>query len=56
MFKQLTFQTWAPIPWRLIVGLGFMQHGYAKLLNRLRLSSRVVLRQSYFVPHLTFFN
>src|SRR5690348_2610753 len=33
MFKQLTFQTWAPIPLRLIVGLGFMQHGYAKLLK-----------------------
>lgn len=25
------FQRWAPIPLRLIVGYGFMQHGYAKL-------------------------
>jgi len=24
-------RNWAPIPLRLIVGLGFMQHGYAKL-------------------------
>lgn len=24
---------WAPIPLRLIVGLGFMQHGYAKLVK-----------------------
>jgi len=33
MFKQATFQTWAPVPLRLIVGFGFMQHGYAKLLK-----------------------
>ncbi len=26
-----TFVRWAPIPLRLIVGLGFMQHGFAKL-------------------------
>ena len=23
--------SWAPLPLRLIVGLGFMEHGYAKL-------------------------
>lgn len=33
MLKQLTLPTWAPIPLRLIVGFGFMQHGYAKLLK-----------------------
>lgn len=33
MFNQAKFQSWAPVPLRLIVGLGFMQHGYAKLLK-----------------------
>ena len=33
MCKQLTFQTWAPVPLRLIAGFGFMQHGYSKLLK-----------------------
>lgn len=33
MFKQLTFQTWVPVPLRLIVGCGFIEHGYAKLLK-----------------------
>jgi putative oxidoreductase len=29
--NQASFARWAPIPLRLIVGYGFMQHGYAKL-------------------------
>lgn len=28
-----TFARWAPIPLRLIVGYGFMEHGYAKLMR-----------------------
>jgi putative oxidoreductase len=28
---RLAFARWAPIPLRLIVGCGFMEHGYAKL-------------------------
>jgi putative oxidoreductase len=28
-----TFPRWAPIPLRLIVGYGFMEHGYAKLIH-----------------------
>ena len=31
MTSRLNFQQWAAIPLRLIVGYGFMQHGYAKL-------------------------
>jgi putative oxidoreductase len=33
MFNRLTFSTWVPVPLRLIVGYGFMEHGYAKLLK-----------------------
>ena len=29
--RQLTLARWAPLPLRLIVGYGFMEHGYAKL-------------------------
>jgi putative oxidoreductase len=32
MFTRLKFSTWVPVPLRLIVGCGFMEHGYAKLL------------------------
>lgn len=31
--KRLDLVRWAPIPLRLIVGYGFMAHGYAKLLK-----------------------
>ena len=30
---RLVIARWAPIPLRLIVGFGFMQHGFAKLSN-----------------------
>ena len=30
---QTTFAAWAPIPLRLIVGYGFLMHGWAKLLR-----------------------
>ncbi len=33
MFNRMTWPTWAPVPLRLIVGFGFMEHGYAKLLK-----------------------
>lgn len=31
--KSLPLARWAPIPLRLIVGFGFLQHGYAKLMR-----------------------
>jgi putative oxidoreductase len=31
MFKRLKIPAWAPVPLRLIVGFGFLEHGYAKL-------------------------
>jgi putative oxidoreductase len=33
MFNGMKLSTWSPIPLRLIVGYGFMEHGYAKLLK-----------------------
>jgi len=33
MFDRLTNPKWAAVPLRLIVGFGFMQHGYAKLVH-----------------------
>src|SRR5690348_18394345 len=52
MFKQLTFQTWAPIPLRLIVGLGFMQHGYAKLLKGPEAFASILHLMGVPAPHL----
>ena len=52
MFKQLTFQTWAPIPLRLIVGLGFMQHGYAKLLKGPKAFASILHLMGVPAPHL----
>ena len=33
MFNRIKSSAWAPVPLRLIVGFGFMEHGYAKLLK-----------------------
>jgi putative oxidoreductase len=33
MSNRLKLSTWAPLPLRLIVGFGFVEHGYSKLLK-----------------------
>ena len=33
MFNRIKLRTWAPFPLRLIVGLGFMEHGLTKLMK-----------------------
>jgi len=33
MFERLVHPQWAAVPLRLIVGFGFMEHGYAKLVK-----------------------
>jgi putative oxidoreductase len=52
MFKQLTCSTWAPVPLRLIVGFGFMQHGYAKLIKRPEAFASILHLLGVPAPHL----
>jgi putative oxidoreductase len=33
LFNRMKWPTWAPVPLRLMVGFGFMEHGYAKLVK-----------------------
>ena len=33
IFNRMKWPTWASVPLRLIVGFGFMEHGYAKLVK-----------------------
>jgi putative oxidoreductase len=33
LFTRLKFSSWVPVPLRLIVGCGFIEHGYVKLLK-----------------------
>lgn len=33
MFNRIISPKWAPVPLRLIVGFGFMEHGFSKLLR-----------------------
>jgi putative oxidoreductase len=43
---------WAPIPLRLIVGYGFMEHGYAKLSNGLDRFAAILQAMGVPSPHL----
>jgi putative oxidoreductase len=47
-----TFALWAPIPLRLIVGYGFMAHGYAKLIKGPENFVNIVHALGVFAPHL----
>jgi putative oxidoreductase len=33
LFNRMKWPTWAPVPLRLMVGFGFMEHGYSKLVK-----------------------
>src|SRR5215469_12761091 len=52
MFNQLKSCTWAPVPLRLIVGFGFMEHGYAKLLKGPEAFASILHALGVPAPHL----
>jgi putative oxidoreductase len=47
-----TFVRWAPVPLRLIVGLGFMQHGFAKLSKGPDAFANILHAMGVPAPHL----
>ena len=51
--KRMNLSTWAPVPLRLIVGIGFMEHGYAKLLKGPETFAALLHALNIPLPHLT---
>lgn len=52
MFERLKSSRWVTIPLRLIVGYGFMEHGYAKLLNGPEAFASILHALNVPAPHL----
>jgi putative oxidoreductase len=52
MFNRMKSPTWAPVPLRLIVGFGFMEHGYAKLLKGPEAFASILHALGVPAPHL----
>src|SRR6185437_10768687 len=52
MFNSLRSSRWAPVLLRLIVGIGFMEHGYAKLLKGPEAFATVLHALNVPAPHL----
>lgn len=52
LFRQPAIARWAPIPLRLIVGLGFMEHGFAKLAKGPDAFAAILHALSVPAPHL----
>lgn len=52
MFNRMKCPTLAPVPLRLIVGFGFMEHGYAKLLKGPAAFASILHALSVPAPHL----
>jgi putative oxidoreductase len=52
MFNWMKSPTWAPVPLRLIVGLGFIEHGYAKLLHGPETFASILHALGVPAPHL----
>jgi len=50
--KRPSVARWAPIPLRLIVGYGFMEHGYAKLSKGPEVFAAILHATGVPVPHL----
>jgi putative oxidoreductase len=52
MFNWTSSRTWAPLPLRLMVGIGFMEHGYAKLLKGPEAFAAILHALNVPAPHL----
>lgn len=52
MQHRSRWMTWAPLPLRLIVGFGFMQHGFAKLSRGPDAFAAILQAMSVPAPHL----
>ncbi|HTW45083.1 MAG TPA: DoxX family protein [Acidobacteriaceae bacterium] len=52
IFDRATSRQWAAIPLRLIVGYGFMEHGYAKLLKGPAAFAAILHALNVPAPHL----
>jgi putative oxidoreductase len=52
MFNRIKSPTWAPVPLRLIVGFGFIEHGYAKLLRGPEAFASILHALGVPAPHL----
>ena len=51
LLKRPSVARWAPIPLRLIVGYGFMEHGYAKLFKGPEVFAAMLHRIGVPAPH-----
>jgi putative oxidoreductase len=52
MFNRIKSPTWAPVPLRLIVGFGFIEHGYTKLLHGPETFASILHALGVPAPHL----
>src|SRR5246500_2927824 len=52
LISHASFARWAPVPLRLIVGYGFMQHGFAKLSKGPEAFAAILHAMSVPEPHL----
>jgi putative oxidoreductase len=51
-FHRVSLARWAPLPLRLIVGYGFMQHGFAKLMRGPSSFAAILHQPGVPAPHL----
>jgi putative oxidoreductase len=52
MLNQIKFPAWAPVPLRLMVGFGFIEHGYAKFIHGPENFAAILNALSVPAPHL----
>jgi putative oxidoreductase len=52
MFNRIKSPTWAPVPLRLIIGFGFIEHGYSKLVHGPETFASILHALGVPAPHL----